>query len=113
MKTVITLLVVALIIHGSWRAGTSYWRYFQFKDAVQAAALFSASKSDADLRGQVVAIAERLQIPLAPDTIAIRRDEAHIYVDTAYMDQIQLVPTKFYPWQFNLHAEALVANVPR
>jgi hypothetical protein len=113
MKILIKLAIAALLIHASWRAGTVYWRYYQFKDEVQAAAQFSGSRSESDLQHAVMEIAAKLQIPLTEDHVTIRREPDHTLVNAAYTDRIEIVPTYFYPWEFKVQADALTFTSQR
>jgi hypothetical protein len=35
-----------------------------------------------------------------------------VIVRAVYTDQVELLPTKFYPWQFKVNVEAFNANMP-
>jgi hypothetical protein len=108
MKTLIKLAVAALLIYASWRSGMVYWRYYQFQDQVQQAAQFLGSKSESDLQGAVMEIAGRLRVPLTEDHLTVRKELNHTLVDAVYTDRIEILPTYFYPWEFKMHADALV-----
>jgi hypothetical protein len=107
MKTILKLALAALIINACWHAGTAFWRYYRFKDEVQQAALFGSSKPDVDLQNGVIDTARRMQLPLAPGSVSVHREEGHTYVTATYTEQIQLVPTYYFPYQFNLNLDVL------
>ena len=50
MKTIIKLVIAALVIHATWRAGTVYLRYYEFKDEVTQIAQFGVNETDNELR---------------------------------------------------------------
>ena len=107
MKTILKLAVAALILHASWRAGSAAFRYYSFTDEVQQSVLFGARKSDAELQKAVAEIAHQMQLPLAPESISVHRDENHIFVDTRYTERIELVPTFYYPYEFKMNLDVL------
>jgi hypothetical protein len=107
MKTIIKLAIAALIINASWRVGSVFWRYYRFKDEVQQAALFGSSRSESDLQKSVVETAERMQLPVAPESVSVHREENHTFINATYTEQVQLVPTYYFPYQFNMNLDVL------
>jgi hypothetical protein len=105
MKTIIKLVVAALVVHATWRASTVYMRYYEFKDQVHEAAQFSDRKPESELRARVMTLAERHQIPLAAEALNVRREENHMLVDATYTERIELLPRYFYPWEFKVHVD--------
>jgi len=112
MKTIIKLVLAALVVHATWRAAEVYWRYFQFKEGVQHIAQFSAGRSEGDVQEQVMETARQFTVPLQPERVRVRREEARTLIDAVYTDRIQLIPTKYYPWEFKVNANAVII-VPR
>ena len=106
MKSVIRLVIAALIIHATWRAGTVYWRHYQFRDGVRQTAQFAGRRSDQDLRTQVMEIAAAYEIPLDAGRVGVRRVENHTLIDASYQERIEVLPRYFYPWEFNVHVDA-------
>jgi hypothetical protein len=107
MKTIAKLVIAALIVNATWRAGSAYWRYYKFKDELQQTALFGGSKTERDLQIRVLEIAQRMQLPVAPDSVTVRRDEYHTAINASYTERIELVPTYYYPYQFNVNLDIL------
>ena len=105
MKAIVKLIIAALVVHATWRAGNVYLRYYQFKDNVQQAAQFSDRRSEAELRERVMSLAEEHEIPLAPAALRVRRVENHTYIDAAYTERIELLPRYFYPWDFTVSVD--------
>jgi hypothetical protein len=112
IKTLIKLALVALVIHACWRSGNVFLRHYKFKDAVHETALFSATKSDAQVQARVLELAQQLDLPVQPENITIRHEENRIVINAVYTDQIELIPTKFYPWEFKVDVDAFNANLP-
>ena len=112
IKTIIKLAIAALVVHACWRSGNVFLKYYKFKDAVHEAVLFSNSKSDALLQGRVMELARQHEIPIEAENVEILHSENRTLVNAVYTDQIELVPTKFYPWQFKVNVEAFNSNLP-
>src|SRR4051812_35355625 len=112
IKTVVKLAIAALLVHACWRSANVALRYYKFKDAVHELVLFSNSKSDAQLQGRVMDLAHQYDIPVAEEDVEIKHVENKTIVNAVYTDQVELLPTKFYPWQFKVNVEAFNANMP-
>ena len=106
MKTLVKLIVAALIIHATWRAGTVYFRYYQFKDGVQQTAQFSGTRSEGDLHNRVMELANQMQVPLDSERLRVRREDNHTLIDATYDERIELLPRYHYPWQFRVNVDA-------
>ena len=106
MKALIKVIIAALIVHATWRAGTVYWQYYQFKNGAQHTAQFSGRSSDSDLHNQVLEVAKALKIPLDPDRVTVRRVDNHTLIDATYDQGIEVLPRYFYPWQFSVNVDA-------
>jgi hypothetical protein len=113
MKTIIKLVIAALVVHATWRAAAVYWRYFQFRDGVQHIAQFSAQKSEPEVQAQVIEAARTLDVPVPPDSIKVRREQTRTLIDAVYTDRVQLIPTKYYPWEFKVNVDAIITLVPK
>jgi hypothetical protein len=111
MKAVIRLIIAALVIHGTWRTGSAYWHYYQFKDGVQQTAQFAAGRSDADVVQQVAEIAKAYDIPLDPEGVTVRRIDNHTLIDASYDSRIEILPRYFYPWRFKVNVDAYTLNL--
>jgi hypothetical protein len=107
MKTIIKLILAALVLHATWKAGTVYLRYYQFKDDVTRVAQFGTRQTDNELHTGVLEAAKRREIVLDPDAVSVRRQNHYIVIDAAYREQVEVVPRYFYPWDARLHVEVL------
>ena len=113
MKALIKLAIAALLVHASWRSGTAFWRYYEFKDGVQATAQFAGARSSSEIHNRVIEIANELDVPINPETIEVRKEQNHTYVDAAYTERIELVPNYYYyPWQFKVSIDAFTIAIP-
>jgi hypothetical protein len=102
MKLLIKLLIAAMVVHASWKTGTAFWRYYNFKDGAQAAALFAGVGSASEIHNRVFAIATKLDVPLEPAKLSVRREPNHILINASYTEKIEVVPSFFYPWDFKV-----------
>ena len=95
MKTIIKLLIAALILNAGVRAGAAALRYYTFKDAVQQEARFGGKSSTSALLERILAIAAEYEIELDPADVVITPDGQATTVAAAYLEDIELVP-RFY-----------------
>ena len=107
MKTLIKLVIAALVVNGCWKAGSAYWRFYKLKDGAQAAALFAGARSEGEIQNRVIALARELDVPVDPGRIEVRKEPNHTTVKTSYTERIEIVPRYFYPWEFRLDVDAL------
>jgi hypothetical protein len=110
MKTIIKLVVAALVVHATYRAASVYLRYYNFRDDVQQIAQFSGRQTDNELRNKVMEAAQERQIPLDPEVVTVRRPPNHLIIDATYSERIELLPRYFYPWQFKLDVDVLTVS---
>ena len=107
MKTILKLVIAALVIHATYRAGVVYMRYYEFKDDVTQIAQFGVRRTDNELKNNVLDAARRRQISLNPDAIRVRRENHHILIDARYLEQVELAPRYFYPWTAHVQVDVL------
>ncbi len=107
MKTIIKLVITALVLHATWKAGTAYLRYYEFRDEVTRIAQFGTQQSDSRMRDAVLDAANRRDIPLDLDAVSVRRPNQRIIIDATYREQVELAPQYFYPWDAKVHVDVL------
>jgi hypothetical protein len=112
VRTLVKLLVAALVVHACWRCTGVAVRYYRFKDAVHEMVLFSSAKSDVALEARVLELAEQSDVPIKRDSVRVHHVQNHIVVNAAYTDQVELLPTKFYPFDFTVNVDVLDALQP-
>lgn len=113
MGKLIKLAIAALLIHGTWRAGAAYWDYYKFRDQVQATAQLAGALSEREIQARVLEIAADLEIPISPDRVSVRKEANHTRVEAAYVDEIEILPTYRYPWEFELGVDAFTVVAPK
>jgi hypothetical protein len=102
VRNLIRLVVVLLIANALYRFVPVYLHHYQFKDAVAEAARFSRDRSDAELVDRVMQLAERYQIPLDREAVQVTRDKQTTYINLAYQEVIEWVPTYKRPMPFTV-----------
>lgn len=107
MKTIVKLILTALVLHATWRAGTVYLRYYNFKDDVTQIAQFGTRQTDNELRNAVVDAAKRRDIALDADAVTVLRQNYRIIIDSHYSERVELAPRYFYPWNARVHVDVL------
>ena len=107
MKAIIKLLITAVVLHGVWKAGNVYMRYYEFKDEVTQIAQFGVQKPNNELINAVNGAAKRRQIPLNPAAVTVERPNGRIVIDANYTEQVEVFPRYFYPWDAKVHVDVL------
>ena len=113
MGTIIRLGIAALIIHGAWRAGEAYWTYYAFRDEVQATAQFAGAMSEREVHARVIEIASDMGIRVSPQQVIVRKDGNHTRVEASYVDRIEILPTYYRPWEFEVNVDAFTVAIPK
>ncbi len=109
MKTIIKLLVAAVILNATARLGLSAWQQYQFRDSVQEMLLFGNSQTTAQLQEQIVEEAEEQGVPLAASDVVVERQGMLTTAETTYVDEIEVFPRYVYPmtWSFKVDARRI------
>jgi len=105
-RTVVKLAIFLLVVHALYRFVPVYLHYQQFKDAVHETALFSRSKTDAEIVDRVMELADKYAIPLQREYVQVRREHEQTFIDASYVESIEWLPTYQRPWQFDVGAQA-------
>jgi hypothetical protein len=109
LKLAIKLGIAALIANAVWQAGSVYAVHIQFRDEVRQAALVRGI-TDAQLQQRVKEIAALHDIPLEAETLAISRDQRHVFVKGAYEKRLPLAPRFEYPWRLEWEVDAYLVE---
>ena len=112
MKTVIKLLVAALIVNATARLGLSAWTQYQFRDSVQELVLFGSSESPAELKKEIIEEAADQGVPVADDDVLVDREGMLTTAQATYVDEIELFPRYVYPmtWTFKVDARRIAGQ---
>lgn len=109
-RTLLRLVVFLLLAHALYRFVPPYWHYYQFKDAVRETALYSHGRADAEVVDRVMELAGQYSVPLEREQVQVSQQAQHTYIDAAWIENIEFLPTWRYPWQFEVNAD--VWHVP-
>ncbi len=102
MKTILKLVLVAVVLTVTVQASRAAIRHYTFVDALQEALLFAGSRSEEEVAERVIAIAGDHEIPLNPDDVSVRREQFQVAVEAPYVDDIDLLPGVYkYRWTFD------------
>lgn len=102
LRTIVRLLVLALVVHAGVRIVPVFWNYVQLRDAVRELAMFPGRLTDAELVERVVGLAGRHDVPLTAADVEFSRDGQTITFRTVYTKDLEYVPTRTYPWTFTI-----------
>jgi hypothetical protein len=100
----IKLALLVVILLGVWRIGEVSLAHYRFSDEVDQIAQRSMKSDVETVRAAVMEAAGTYDVPLAPDTIAVRIQGEHCYIDLTYVRPIEVLPRYKYPWSFDVHA---------
>jgi hypothetical protein len=90
MKTLKTLIVLAVIVSAVWvgfLVVPAYWNYYQFQDAVAEEARVNSytPKSEADMRDSIWKKAQQMELPIpSEEEIKVQRNGTSVAISTQY-----------------------------
>ena len=106
MKTILKLLLAGIVINAAFHGGTAAMHYYKFREAAQQAVLFGASATPTDIRRQIVARGQELQLPIKLENVMVRRQGGRTWADAAYEHKVEFFPNQTYPLDFAFSVEA-------
>lgn len=83
-----SLLIVVAVIYFGVNIGAPYFRYYQFRDAMQQEARFANRKSDSEIIATLRLKADSLALPAPAHRINIRRTPSRVVIWTDYTETI-------------------------
>jgi hypothetical protein len=110
MKTIIKLIIVALILNAAYRFGSAYWTHYEFQDSVQEMAQFSEHATPEELRTKILEQAAALGVPIEPDNLTVTRGNRRIDIDGKYFRNLEIAPRFTWPWDFKVHVTVLTLS---
>jgi hypothetical protein len=102
MKTIIQLLIAALVINAAVQAARSVWADYEFKDAAERQVRLGTEKTIGELHRKLVRMAEESGVDVEWDDIVITpKTPFELAVDVSYVDEVEFIP-RFYmrPWAY-------------
>jgi hypothetical protein len=106
MKTVIKLIIAAVLVNAAYRSGSVFLKYYQFKDETQQMILFGQAETTPALTSQILAEAMKRDVPLNEDGINVTRQGMRTVAEVAYTEAVEVFPRYVYPVAFSFNAEA-------
>ncbi len=110
MKTLIKLVIAAIVLNALVRTGLAASSYYQFKDATQQVIVFGTRLRIDELHREIMTRAGELELPLDPADVVVRRDGLRTIVEGSYTQSIELFPNYLYPYTFTFDVEARGLN---
>jgi hypothetical protein len=123
VKTLIKIALALVVIHGAFRIGNAYWTFYRFEDTLQEQAQFGDRKTEAQLCDAAMDTAANLGVPITAAQLTVRKGAAmpyncqdgprgieagslpqpssQLWITGTYVDQVQVFPGYFYPWEFS------------
>jgi hypothetical protein len=98
------LLIVAAVGYFGVNAGESYWRFFQYQDAMQQEARFAGQKTNEQILARLRASVDSLGLPDEAAMISIRRTANSIAIEASYDEHVEM-PMYVRAIHYRPHAE--------
>ena len=105
MKTLIKLIIAAVVINAVYRSGSVALKYYQFKDQTEQMILFGQNESVSSLTKQILEEATKRSVPLDDEGLTVTRQGGRTVADVDYSESIEVFPRIFYPVKFSFSAE--------
>jgi len=83
-----SMLVIIALIYFGVNVGAPYFRYYQFRDAIQQQIRFAERKTDAEILTSLRLKADSLSLPGQAQRINVRRTPSRIVVWSEYTETI-------------------------
>jgi hypothetical protein len=112
LRNLVRLAVVLLIGHALYRFVPVYLHNYQFKDAIEEAALYSKDRPESEILDRVMTLAARYHIPLNPEEVQVTRDQQMTYINVFYEEQIEWLPGYRRPMPFTISVEGWHVRAP-
>jgi hypothetical protein len=111
VKTLIKLIVVALLANALWRVGTAYTAFYRFRDSVTEVATLGDGTAE-ELRQKIAELASTYDVPLAADDLTVTREVNLTLVRGSYRKPISMFPGFEYQWPFSVDIDAYPITPP-
>jgi len=98
------LLIAVAIGYFAVNAGESYWRFYQYQDAMRQEASFARQKTNEQILTRLRASVDSLGLPDEARRISIRRTNNSISIEAFYADRVEM-PMYVREIRYRAHAE--------
>ena len=112
MKSLIKLLIAALIANATWHLFVAYSAHYKFRDAVQNAAQNRGDKSDDQLHEIIMNLAAEADVPVPFDGVVVSHEGRTTSVVASYTQTLELIPSRPYSWPFSFRIDTYTLETP-
>ena len=105
MKTLVKLIVVAVVLNAAVRYADAQWKFYQWKDGSYQTLTLGVDTPPDRLREQILARAADLQLPVAAENVTVMREGVRTSARGSYHKDIELFPGYLYPRDFDFTVE--------
>ena len=84
------VLIAAAVGYFALNAGESYWRFYQYRDAMQQEAKFAKQRTNEQILVRLRAAADSLGLPDEASMISIRRTADSISIGADYAEHVEM-----------------------
>jgi hypothetical protein len=110
LKTIIKLLIAAIIINGCVRCGLVAWRYYELKDATQQMLTFGARQPTETLQMEIQSKASELALPVTADDITVQREGNRTAATVKYRQPVELFPRYTMPVDLDFSVDSIAID---
>jgi hypothetical protein len=110
IRTLLKLVVVALVANAVWHLFGAYSPNYKFEDGIQYAAQNRGQLSDDALKDKILDLAGQFEVPVNANDVSVTHTDKHTLVDVSYVRPIELAPGFKYRWPFSMHVDVLSLN---
>jgi hypothetical protein len=105
MKTLLKLILVVVVINGSYRVGMAEYRYSQFKTAIRAILALAEKVPVEEVKASVLKRAAELDLPVSPERVEVSREGVTTRLKVSYHLDLEVFPGFKYPRDYSISDE--------
>jgi hypothetical protein len=106
MKTIIKLLIVALIAYAGFQAGRSYYEHHAFRRDVHMEMLNGGFVRSGEIQARVLEMATERGYVMTPEDVEVAVEKEVITIDMKWVDLVELVPRVYlHSWPYEGRVE--------
>lgn len=107
MKALAGILVVAIAAYIGWQFLPPYFNKYQFTDDITSIARFDGptTKTEEQIRDEVMKKAKEYELPLRPEQVVVMRDGQKVTISAHYQLVVSLIGGKQVPLDFQIQSE--------
>jgi hypothetical protein len=112
IKTVIKLVLLALVANATWHLYLAYAAHYKFRDAVEYAARNRGDRTDEQLHDYFMDVAADADVPIPAEAVVVTHIGMSTAVDVSYRRPVELLPSRTYPWSFSFRIDTYTLQAP-